>query len=329
MKLNLEQLTSITRGAVTVEQKEDKFYFYRFTEAQKKAYETTSPNDFYRKSFATAGVRLSFRTNSTKFGFEYDFFGFGSSREYGYFDLYVNGAMEKHFGVDGNACQSGKMSIALPAGEKTLELYFPWSKCTALSEVELDDDATFEGVSRAHTMISFGDSITHGYDAIYPSLSYASQLAQNLDADQLNKGIGGDIFFPALLDDKDPIDPDYITVAYGTNDWSKCPREVFEKNCTEFYNRLSAMYPNAKIFAITPIWRGDGFRKVCGFGSPVTNVYPMIADICRDLPNVVVINPYNFVPHRPEFFADLRLHPNDFGFGLYAKGVYNEMVKHL
>ena len=44
---------------------------------------------------------------------------------------------------------------------------------------------------------------------------------------------------------------------------------------------------------------------------------------------VFFINPYNFVPHRPEFFADLRLHPNDFGFGLYAKGVYNEMVKHL
>lgn len=329
MKLSLEQLKKITYGVVSMEEKDGKFYFYRFTEAQKNAYETTSPNDFYRKSFATAGVRFSFRTNSTVLAFDYDFFGFGSSREYGYFDLYIDGALKKHFGVDGNYCQGGSMRISLPEGEKTLELYFPWSKCTAMSNVELDDGATIEGVARKHTMISFGDSITHGYDAIYPSLSYAAQLAQNLDADQVNKGIGGDIFFPALLDEKDPVEPDYITVAYGTNDWSKCPREVFEDNCKNFYNRLSAMYPNAKIFAITPIWRGDGNRKNCGFGSPVVNVHSVIAEICKDLPNVVVINPYNFVPHRPEFFADLRLHPNDFGFGLYAKGVYNEIVKHL
>ncbi len=329
MKLSLEQLKKITFGAVSMEEKEGKFYFYRFTEAQKKAYETTSPNDFYRKSFATAGVRFSFRTNSTTLAFDYDFFGFGSSREYGYFDLYINGALKKHFGVEGNYCQGGNMRISLPEGEKTLELYFPWSKCTAMSNVELDDGATLEGISRKYKMISFGDSITHGYDAIYPSLSYASQLAQNLDADQINKGIGGDKFFPALLDEKDPIDPDFITVAYGTNDWSKCPREVFEENCKNFYNRLSALYPNAKIFAITPIWRGDWNRKTCGFGSPVTNVYPMIADICKDLPNITVINPYNFVPHRPEFFADLSLHPNDLGFCLYAKGLYNEIVKYL
>ncbi len=328
MKLTLEQLKTITRGAVSVAEQEGQFRFFRFTEAQQKAYETTSPNDFYRKSFATAGVRLYFRTNSTKLAFDYKF-GYGSSREYAYFDLYVNGALEKHFGSEGNACRGGSILLTFPQGEKTLELYFPWSRSATLSNIELDDDATFEGLTRTHTMISFGDSITHGYDATYPSLSYASQLAQNLDAEQLNKGIGGDIFFPALLDERDPVDPDYITVAYGTNDWSKCPREVFESNCTEFYTRLSAMYPNAKIFAIAPIWRGDGFRKVCGFGSPVTNVYPMIAEICRDLPNVVVINPYNFVPHRPEFFADLRLHPNDIGFGLYAKGVYNEIVKHL
>ena len=79
----------------------------------------------------------------------------------------------------------------------------------------LDDGATIEGLYRKYKMISFGDSITHGYDAIYPSLSYASQLAQNLDAEQLNKGIGGDIFFPALLDEKDAFEPDFITVAYG------------------------------------------------------------------------------------------------------------------
>ena len=328
MKLTLEQIRPLVCGAVRIAEDERGFHFYRFTEAQTASYLKVSPNDFYKKVFATAGVRLAIRTDSKKISFDFKT-SYASSREYAYFDVYVNGTFKKHFGCEGNIMMDGSAVIALPAGEKDVEIYFPWSRDAVISNLELDDGATLETFRRPKTMISFGDSITHGYDAINPSLSYASQLARLLHAEQINKGIGGDIFFPALLDEKDPVDPDYITVAYGTNDWSKCPREVFEKNCTEFYNRLSAMYPNAKIFAITPIWRGDGFRKNCGFGSPVTGVYGVIADICRDLPNVVVIDPYNFVPHRPEFYADLRLHPNDFGFGLYAKGVYNEIVKHL
>jgi lysophospholipase L1-like esterase len=328
MKLTFEQVQEIARGAVRISEDNGSFHFYRFTEAQTEAYLKTSPKDFYKKSFATAGIRLAFRTDSKRFAFDFKT-SYASSREYAYFDVYVNGAFSKHFGCDGNAMMDGSANITLPEGEKTVEIYLPWSRDAVLSNIEIDDGATLSGVTRAKTMISFGDSITHGYDAINPSLSYASQLARLLDAEQVNKGIGGDIFFPMLLDEKDPFDPDYITVAYGTNDWSKCPRETFEANCRAFYTRLSALYPNAKIFAITPIWRGDWNRKVCGFGSPVTGIHPVISEICKDLPNVTVINPYNFVPQRKEFFADAYLHPNDLGFCLYAQGLYSEIVKHI
>ena len=79
-------------------------------------------------------------------------------------------------------------------------------------------------------MIMFGDSITHGYDALNPSFSYANRLADLLNADFVNKGIGGERFFPTLAQLKDDIEPDYITVAYGTNDWAHSPKEVFDKN---------------------------------------------------------------------------------------------------
>lgn len=328
MKLTFEQMKEIVRGTVRMTEENGAYHFYRFTEAQVAAYLKVSPNDFYKKTFATSGVRLAMKTDSRTLNFDFKT-SYGSSREYAFFDVYVNGAFVKHFGCDGNAMMDGRAVISLPAGEKTVEVYFPWSRDAVLSNVEIDDGATLAGVTRSKKMISFGDSITHGYDAINPSLSYASQLARLLDAEQVNKGIGGDIFFPALLDEKDPFDPDYITVAYGTNDWSKCPRETFEANCRAFYTRLSELYPNAKIYAITPIWRGDWNRKVCGFGSPVTGICPVITEICKDLPNVTVINPYNFVPHRKDFFADAYLHPNDIGFCLYAEGLYREIVKTL
>ena len=330
MKLNLEQVKEIARGVAYVSESDGVFTLHRFTKAQEETYLKASPDNFYKKAFATAGVRLAMKTSSTHVRFDFRLTS-ASSRQYAYFDVYVNGALEKHFGAEGNSITSGSSDIALPEGEKTVEIFFPWSYGARISNIEIDDGASLEGLTRSKKMLAFGDSITHGYDAIYPSLSYASRLAFLLDAEQVNKGIGGEKFFPALLDEKDPFDPDYITVAYGTNDWNSkiLTGEAFKENCREFYTRLSALYPNAKIFAIAPIWRLDGNRLNSSLGAPVTEVYPMIAEICKDLPNVTVINAYNFVPHRKEFFADLRLHPNDFGFGLYADALYKEIVKHI
>ena len=35
---------------------------------------------------------------------------------------------------------------------------------------------------------------------------------------------------------------------------------------------------------------------------------------------------YNLVPHRPEFFSDGRLHPNDLGFGVFAQNLQRELA---
>jgi len=328
MVLNLDQIRSIVRGVDRVEEREDGFYFFRFTKAQEQAYLDGGNEGFCKKITATAGVRLAFRTDASAFSFDYDF-SIGSSRRYAWFDVYVNGQMTEHFGSSGSSVLGGRARITLPEGKKTVELYFPWTYRTVLSNVELKDATLLEGISRKHTMLTFGDSITQGYDAVYPSLSYASLLARLMDADAINKGIGGEIFFPALLEEPDALDPDFVTVAYGSNDWSHKTYEDTKARCRAFYTRLSELYPNARIFAITPIWRADGMRTTTQFGAPATEVDALIREACADLPNITVINGWTFVPGRSEFYADLRLHPNDLGFGLYAQNLYAEIVKML
>ncbi len=71
----------------------------------------------------------------------------------------------------------------------------------------------------------------------------------------INKGVGGEVFFPELIMGKDEYNPDCVIVAYGTNDWKRRNKEQFTKNCNEFFNKLVNKYSRAKIFAITPIWR--------------------------------------------------------------------------
>lgn len=330
MILEFEQIRACIRGAVRVEQDSDGWIrMYRFTEEQANIYRNAGQTDFYGKTFASAGMRMAFRTNATNLSFTYRM-RLASSRRYGWFDIYVNGVMTDHFGkekdVDGVI---GEAHISLPNGEKDVELYFPWSVSTDIRDLAIDGGALFTPVFRKYRMISYGDSITHGYDAIYPSQAYAVALARMLDADSVNKGIGGERFCPdVLLGTREPIEPDIITCAYGTNDWANATpqaKELFETNCRAFYKRLSALYPNARIYAITPIWRADGTAKK-PFGSPAEQMHDRIAALCAGLPNVRVIRGWELVPHIPAFYGDLRLHPNDLGFLSYAQGLYREIV---
>ena len=48
-----------------------------------------------------------------------------------------------------------------------------------------------------------------------------ARLADALGAEEVNKAIGGECFFPELAATKEDFQPEYITVAYGTNDWSR------------------------------------------------------------------------------------------------------------
>ena len=98
MKLTLEQIRSITKGAQNVRLEDGKYHFYRFSDKQMEYYKENSA-DFYKKAFATASVHLDFYTDSAFFKFHYDVTN-GSSRKFYYFDMYVDGVLVKHLGED-------------------------------------------------------------------------------------------------------------------------------------------------------------------------------------------------------------------------------------
>lgn len=327
MLLTLEQIQDIARGCARVEERDGAFVLMRFTEKQAQAYLDIGNEDFYNKTFATAGVRLAFKTDSAHFAFDYRFTR-GSSRQFGHFDIYIDGYMTNHFGTVGLESMAGHADIALGEGMKTVEVHFPWSYCAAISNVTIDDGALIEGVYRPHTLICFGDSVTHGYDAIHPSLSYASQLANLLEADYINKGIGGDIYFPALLEEAECPDPDYITVAYGANDWFKCTPEEFEANCRGFFTRLTALYPKSKIFMLSTIWHCE-FDTRSKLGMTGAEQNARMREICRDYPGLYYVDGGKMAPHRQEFYTDTAGHPSEACFSIYAANLYAAIQKFL
>jgi len=148
-----------------------------------------------------------------------------------------------------------------------------------------------------------------------------------LGAEELNKAIGGEAFFPELAKLKDSFEPDYITVAYGTNDWANVEKELIIENCKGFYENLSVNYPNIKIFAITPIWRKEMYEEKPG--GKFEEIEDIIRNCTKELKNVTVVSGFDFVPQDEKYYADLRLHPNDDGFQLYAENLYNKIKDEL
>ena len=337
MKLSADQIRSISMGAVRVEETENGIRLLRFTKEQEELYKATSA-DFYKKTFATAGIRLAFETDSPSLFLKVNVAP-GSSRKYFSFDVSVNGeiidCLDNFSGVSLPQAYTtvelplGQFSkgFALGEGRKQVCIYFPWSMAVELVELSLAESATLVPLKRSKKLLAFGDSITQGYDALRPSNSYVSRLADLLQAEEFNKGIGAERFFPALAQLRDDPEPDYITVAYGTNDWSGIDEAPFKENCDAFYGALSRNYPNAKIFAITPIWRKD-YRNYKKFGL-FEQVEADIREITAKYPNICVIRGFEFVPQDEDLFADLRVHPNDRGFRHYAENLYTQLADKL
>lgn len=340
-KLSFDQIQSITKGAARVEEENGRIRFFRFTKEQESLYKKASieqNRSFCDRCTATAGVRLMFQTNSRTLKLAVEVLKC-TSRAYFSFDIFVNGKMYDSIDNFSQAdlpinytevellTGSFAKEMHLGDGDKEVCIYFPWSACPVLEEVELDEGAFIKPINLEKRLLAFGDSITQGYDALRSHVRYTSLLADKLGAEELNKGIGGEVFFPALAQTKDDFDPDIITVAYGTNDFSLREECDFKVRCRDFYVALSKNYPQSKIFAITPIWRSD-YKGERSFG-PFENVEIIIRSSVADLENVTVISGFDLVPKDTKYFSDLRLHPNDDGFAFYADNLYNEIRKYL
>ncbi len=325
MNLNLSQIRDITTGAVRIEEIDKDIHFYRFTKQQEELYKNRS-DDFYKKSFATSGVRFRFRTNSQTLFLRTEITG-GSSRTYFAFDVFVNGVkidtLDNFFNID---IPQNYATLKLPhgefskkfnlgAGDKEVCIYFPWSVNAVVKELTLDNGSFIKPSKPSKKILCFGDSITQGYDALYPCNKYISKLANMLDAEEYNKAIGGEIFFPELAATREDFEPDYITVAYGTNDWNRCSKEEFTYNCSEFLHHLHNNYPTSEIFVFTPIWRKE-MNESRPFGD-FKSVGEIIQKQAMGFNNISVIQGFEFVPQNEDLFADLRLHPNDKGFAYY------------
>ena len=339
MTLTFEQIKEITQGAQRIENQDDGIHFYRFSEKEQNVYEGT---DFYRKTFSTAGIRFEFTTDSKTLGIKTEAKK-SVTRNFFAIDVYANGKFVdclrnspadellgtmyalNEFEWEGIEFEK---KFELGDGEKKVTVFLPWSFSLSLKELTLDDNSSLSPIKREKNMLVIGDSITHGYDALYPSHSYASILTTKLNVCEYNKAIGGEIFNPLLAQSLEILDYHYISVAYGTNDWSSCTPEKARENCEGFFKALCTKFENSKIFVISPIWRNSYLSNEKPFGS-FFDMEKMIFEVAGKYKNTTCIKGLDMIDKDICYLSDFSVHPNDNGFRQYGERLYNEISKYI
>lgn len=336
MLLTLEQIRSATTGAVCVVQSENEVQFHRMSPAQVEAV-GAQRDVFVSRARTTAGVRLTFRTDSSRLFLRVNITN-ALVRTYFAVDVYADdtyiGGIDNYSHLEGldrraysalsfpYGCHSGTFDLG--PGEKTVRIHLPWSMACAIRELSLEDGSSFSPAVPHKKILFFGDSITQGYDALHPSLTYASRISHALGMAEYNKAIGGAAYCPALAAVKEDFVPDAIVVAYGSNDWGASPTaDFFREQCRQMYRSIRSNYPDTPVFALGPILRHNsnecrGFGAFCKLGQ-------IIGETAGEFPCITFIDCLTFLPRASEYYGDGIVHPNDKGFDYYFKGLWNKM----
>ena len=318
MTLSNNEILQYMSGYLRYEEIDGYLSFSRFTKKQE---------DFLKgiwtpKEKATSSMFLEFVSDCTEISFEYRITP-GSSQNFYGIDLLVNGMNTVCKFEQTDFSENTFTAKFEEQGKKKITVYFP-----NLAKMEIKNltvDGTVEKAERKLKYLALGDSITQGYCTKHPSLTYVNIITEKFNTVTVNQAIGGDIFRKENLDENMDLCPDFITVAYGTNDWKR-GMELYT-HTFEYFKKLREIYANMPIFALLPIYRN-------------TQEYPTVNNLtledarkiygkAAEENGITVINAKNFIPHHEDFFCDKVLHPSETGFIYYGHNLYEALKEKL
>lgn len=302
-----------------------------------------------RRGLATAGIALDFLTDGDRISFDCLVLDHLRPQHPLYREVMEHeGALGR--GGDGivdgidvvvAAVPDGARSFTLGVQDGRIECAFPnpdhaqvevkvWLPDIASVAVgHLETNGSLAPAPERDYLLALGDSITQGFVVGSPSLAYPAQVAGALGLDLLNQGIAGHVFdvrtlrgLSALRDNP----PAAITVAYGTNDWSrKDSAAQMRHDAQRYLDKLVWLFPDTRIYLLSPLWRVDEDDTMPS-GKPLTWMSEMLRDVCGAYGQVRFIDGYPVLPRNSLMFADGRLHPGSVSAGMVADALVLAMA---
>ncbi len=316
MYLSIDEIKSITVGAVRTVLEGDGLHFYKCTERQTEAW-YSQRKLMGERSVGSTGVRLDFHTDS-------GFFELGIAKG-SRFDVYIDGEYIEHYEFEGGGV------IRMPLGSEKLErrvtVYFPnYGEGGAVRYLILDDDATLSRHAFDRKLLFIGDSITAGYESSLDGLSFAHRVSRYFNAESIVQGIPGGYFHEDCFDGIN-FEPDAVMVAFGTNDFSHYKSlELLRSHAEKYFELVRKEYDGKKLFVISPLYRVDADRRQ-NMGS-FEECRRAVAESGEKY-GFIHVDGYSMIPNEAEYFSEGGVHPNDRGFEIYSKNLIKALEEHL
>jgi len=177
--------------------------------------------------------------------------------------------------------------------------------------------------------LAYGTSITHGFDAEGPHLSYVSQTARELGADIINLGVGGAAHCEHELADyiASRSDWDIATLALSVNMQGFAMDEFYER-VSYMVNTVAGADTARPVACITiyPYFRDFGIKPPGDYGGSADEYRESLqkAVAACPHPNVHLIDGPSILTQIHNLTADL-IHPSDFGMAEMAKNLVGKL----
>jgi len=186
MILGLDDLKKVAVGTEEIVESEKGFEFLRFNKNEQELYKE-SP--LYKRTYTPAGIELMFKTDAeiitisleTEKCADRSFFCIDVLKNNEIVGSIKNFDEDKMIGFySWTEYPLGEFfeTIELGQGDKEIKIVLPWSVRCFFKKFELKNATYTEAFQHKNNILMYGDSITHGYDSIHPSNSYAMRLAK-------------------------------------------------------------------------------------------------------------------------------------------------------
>ena len=318
MQLSFEKIKEITVGAVAVWQESDGVHFGKCTAEQIAVYEECAPW-LVANAKATTGCKLDFHTDGSALVLKV--------KDEGRYEMKVNERLL--VSQQGEADGDGfcfRLDLGVEGEWKRVSVALPMHGAGGvIRSVEIEKATSVVRHKFDGKFLFLGDSITQGWNSEFGAFAYANLVGDFFNAETVNQGVGG-AFFEAKTVLPIGFEPDAVFVAYGTNDFNKFQSlKEIEERAAEYLKSVKALYPQAAIFVISPIWRMD--EHVQRAAGKFSDCQKAIQEIAKGL-NLEVIDGETLVPPQAKLMAD-DLHPNDLGFTVYALNLIKAVYKRI
>lgn len=140
-------------------------------------------------------------------------------------------------------------------------------------------------------------------------MSYAGRCALAFQAEILNLAVSGAKYDPRLSQAVPDWDCDFITVAYGTNDFNQSdPIDLFRNSSGALLDALVREYPGIPIFQISVLTWAER-TEPDGNGTYIDDFRRVQIELAQKHEQVTLIPGTEMIPDEPAFFVD-NVHKN-------------------